>query len=580
MITHDRGSPVPAGELDRLIEVYQQLRGPGSVERCSGGGWAQFGLMAGGAPGRRDQTDAGWALSVGFAHAQDLIGAEPRTMDGQFALARYSAARDVVEVITDPFGMQALYCAERAGLTFVSTSALVLARHLRASPDWTGARLFLRTGNQCGPVTHWDGIQRVAPGTGLHVDGGAPTLARYWAPVVDETVRGMNLSRTIDHCVDAGLQRIGPALAPVPRLWADLTGGFDSRMIAAFVARGRRPVDTGTSAEEEDVEVRVARAVARAGGYRWRQEKLPADWWPDAAAVDEALAWSDGTLEVLQLADVLRRFKSRAESFDIVVTGGGGEHFNAQPWRQEFVGAGRSSRVNFDNLLRFNVLGAVDLSTLRQPIDADVDPYLRAVFADVIRPYVREPNTTQLDLIYAYKTVGHVGAYHSATQAVLQSEVPCYYRDVFSAGFSSHHRWRGNHRLQRGIIERLSPATAGVPTDRGVPARATTARDLPRYVPYYGQRIHRLVRKAAGRTGRPSAATSRTTERNRAAIRTLRERRVLDVPDMRTVELYDHGRLESLLHRAESSGAVDWRAVGRIVTLELAYRSAAGLRAA
>jgi asparagine synthetase B (glutamine-hydrolysing) len=99
-----------------------------------------------------------------------------------FAAVRHCARRDVVEVLTDPFGLQALYVASRGDLTYVCTSALALARHLAAEPDPVGAALFLRTGVQYGPVTHWQGVERVEPGTVMTFGPAGRRVATYWRP--------------------------------------------------------------------------------------------------------------------------------------------------------------------------------------------------------------------------------------------------------------------------------------------------------------------------------------------------------------------------------------------------------------
>jgi len=78
----------------------------------------------------------------------------------------------------------------------------------------------------------------------------------------------------------------------------------------------------------------------------------------------------------------------------------------------------------------------------------DVESYFRSTLRERAA-LAAEPHTTQLDLTLAYKSVGHFGAYSSASEASLRTETPFYYRDVFSATFSAHRRWRNWHRRIR-----------------------------------------------------------------------------------------------------------------------------------
>ena len=98
--------------------------------------------------------------AVGAIHSDGpLAQTIVEDLDGQFAGVRHDADAGSVEVFSDPFGMQALYTAVRDERTYISTSAAALARHLAAAPDELGIRVFLRSGYQIGPATHWTGVR-------------------------------------------------------------------------------------------------------------------------------------------------------------------------------------------------------------------------------------------------------------------------------------------------------------------------------------------------------------------------------------------------------------------------------------
>jgi len=93
-------------------------------------------------------------------------------------------------------------------------------------------------------------------------------------------------------------------------------------------------------------------------------------------------------------------------------------------------------------------LPPVDLSVVRGDPSGDVESYFRSTLRERAALAADPPNTTQL-ACHAYKSVGHFGAYSSASEASLRTETPFYYRDVFSATFSAHRRWRNWHRRIR-----------------------------------------------------------------------------------------------------------------------------------
>ncbi|MGH3337389.1 MAG: hypothetical protein ACRDPL_00985, partial [Propionibacteriaceae bacterium] len=255
-----------------------------------------------------------------------------------------------------------------------------------------------------------------------------------------------------------------------------------------------------------------------------------------------------------------------------VVTGGGGEHFNSFPWQQEFLWAGRRREVNYANLLNMRYLKDADTSMLVQQSDDDVTQYFRDKLAQRAALYSDHPNTTQLDAIYAYKSVGHFGAYRGASEALVSTEIPCYYRDIFATAFSIDHRWRNNHRVQRGIIERLAPALAAVPTTRGGTAQRVRAHNAHQLIPYYAGLGRRAVRKLA-RLGRPAGAAP-TAEgraaRYRRALNELRRDGTFQWQSMRSAALYDERRLAAFLDRTDAAEFGSWQMAGRIASLELA----------
>lgn len=577
MIANDR-SPVPTQEIDSLVRRYAGLRGAAPVRRRSAGEWAQVAQIGDDVDDALAEQPANWAVQAGALHAQNPLSEAPLTeLDGQFAVVRYRADTDAIEAFSDPFGMQQFYWAERANRTYISTSATVLAAHLNAPANADGAKLYVRTGKQLGPITLWRGVERFDPAMVFTFAPEGRTRATYWRPVVDPAVRRMSFSRTADFvtevCIAAGERQLGGTSCR----WADLTGGYDSRLTTALLARVGLQFRANTSGEAETADVRIAREVASAGGLQWQHERLPTGWRLEREELDEAVGWADGTLDVLPLTEILWRQRERRRVCPVVVNGGGGEHFGPAPWMQEFVRAGRSREVNLDNFMRMRMLPPVSgAGVWRAGLADEVESFCREysldVFARRTEPYSAELNTSKLDMMYVYRAISHFGAFRSAFDAHVRTELPFYFKDVFSAGFSANHRWRNGHRLHRGVIERLSPELSAVATERGGPAQGFRVSNAHRFLPYYTGLGRVAVRKIRGRSAPSSGLPASQATAYAQSVQELRAEGVLDARSMRTGSLYDAQALEDLVSRAGLPGFTSWAQLGRIATVELTLR--------
>jgi hypothetical protein len=193
-------------------------------------------------------------------------------------------------------------------------------------------------------------------------------------------------------------------------------------------------------------------------------------------------------------------------------------------------------------------------------------------------PYRDEPNTIQLDVMYAYKMTGHFGAYLSADAAYLRPELPFYLKAPFTAAISVHHRHRANHRLMRHVLTKLDESVASIRTSTGGPAVPLRARTAHRFAPYYariGRRaVTKLTQTALGRpllAPRPRGWWAPPAAR-RAAIEMLGQSPTERRRGMRSLSLYDPAAIDRFFAAAQAGALGGAQLLGRIVTIELALR--------
>src|SRR5437764_2518257 len=421
----DRADELPEDDIDRFATAYEAICGRAARRTsyaCAFARAIEFGRDAESTAPPSDGDS--WAVAAGALHGKE-VGRAPDAalLDGQFALATYDEPSRKLAVVSDPFGMFPIFHASRSGRHYFSTSALALAKHLAAPADVLGLFLFLRTGYHFGTRTNWLGVERLDPGHRVLLEPDRVRVERYWRPEPDEAVTRLDLDAAARFCTEVCVDTFGKLYAR-EAVWADLTGGYDSRLLTLALRRAAVRFRSNTVGADWTEDVRIARDVAEAAGLAWTRFPSPTD--PDrdfAARFRRALAAGHGHLDALDLACVLATHEAKRVDLPRLLTGGGGEHFQYYAWQTEFTRAGRSARVNIDNWVRMRLLGSFDTSIFARYPASEVDRDLRDRCVAWIAPYRDEINTRQLDRLYAYKMMGHFGAFTGPASSVLPTEL-------------------------------------------------------------------------------------------------------------------------------------------------------------
>ncbi len=583
IIAEDPREPVEPAEMERLLADYESLREKPDRKLVAASARARACVLGRETPTSGIETLGGETTAwAGSRSASPPAMAGPlEDLDGQFALLRICGDGNVL-LATDPLGLKPLFVARRGGRAYAATSALLLARHLRLAPSRLGLEAFLRSGLQFGRWTEWEGVERMQPAQALEFKPGGAENRAYWEPARDESLGRLPLEEAAAFCIERAGATIAERYEGL-QPWIDLTGGFDSRLLSLLADRAGVALMANTVGEEADEDVRIARRVAAAKGWPWTRIGLPADWveqLPEEVAT--AVAWGDGHTDALQLAEVLRGHREKSTLEPLLLNGGGGEEFRDHPWGHELFAAGRTNKVGYERLIAWRILLPIDLGVAREEPTERVTALFREELEARARPFASEPNSFQDDLLYALKMTGHSGAYQAAGGAWMDVEVPFYLKPIFGSVISFSLRNRRFHRLMREMMRQLDPGVAALPTETGGPAEPLRIGNLHRFASYGRRRAGRFANRARGRLGSsngPEPPSGRSELAKAALVAALLREGRLDPAEMRSAPLYDATRLSALLDRATAHPmAVDWDAVGRIVTLELVLETAdAGL---
>jgi hypothetical protein len=576
---------VTEAEIEELADTHESLRHVRGRRSAAAREYARV-IVLGSTEGRSaeiEHRDSSWAASIGIVHYDEsLVGARPEDLEGHFALIAHDAEADSVFVATDSRAFQPVYTAERAGRTYVSDSALVLAKHLRAKPSRLALLTFLRAGYHFGSMTNWEGVTRLDPGAFVLFTPGGSEHGFHWRPRIDRDVARMDFDEAVDHTTNVGLETCKKWLGDSQGTWVDLTGGFDSRLLNLLIDRLGIPFDADTRGDYSGDERGIAQRLARLKGWEWLDLTPPADWSKTLPSMlPLTVAWSDGHLDPFELGWVLWAHSQMSERHPSVLYGGGGEHLRGYTWRQEFPRAGKTTRVNFDNWVDLRLLHPLNLEVFTQDPTPDVRADMLGRMKTWVEPYSSELNTTQCDLMFVYKMTGHFAIYRSADAAFIRAQVPLYSKEMFTTAISVNYRHRRNHRLARHMIWGLDRQAAAIETDSGGPAEPWRPTNLHRFLPYYTQ----LGRKAVNKVGQkfvgrrlvkppergnwwcPPAAT-------KAIVTSLGGDGPLSYETMRSASLFDRVKLEELLSRArDDDHFAETGLLGRIVAVELGLRA-------
>ena len=579
IISRDRSRPVSVADL---LAAHESLRGPASFSQTVSAGWAEVIVLDRVAPplAGTEAAGEGWVAWAGPLADPARAAAALSELEGQFALARLATDGAELVVATDPLGMMPLFTAAAGDLTYFSTSALVLARALRTPPSKIGVERFLRTGTMFGQATPWEGVERLQPAEAVVFSPAGARRETYWRPTVDAGIRSLGFDDCTAACVERGTEAFGRRYRGA-HPWADLTGGFDTRLLTLITQGAGVPFHANTVGDDGHDDVDIAAEIAAAAGWPWTRLGLPDDWAEVAPTrIDEAVAWGDGQLEAMHLCNVIEGHREKAATETMLLNGGGGEQFRDYAWGHELWSANRSNQVHYDRLLAWRVLGPTDLSVFREDPTPAVAAALRAELEHRAEPFADAPNTFQCDLLHALRNTGHFGAYQALAAGWVHMELPFYLKSVFSTAISAQPRHRQFHRLMRAMDLALDPRVAAIQTKTGGPAEPIGVANLYRFTPYLWRRGKRFGSRLRGKVmGDGSKGDGEhVTERERAfaaTVASLRAQGRLDPAQMRSAALFEPAALESMLERAEQAAiGVDWSMVGRIVTIELALAAA------
>ena len=471
-------------------------------------------------------------------------------LKGTYLLAIRDKRRQANYILTDHSGLFKGYFTRH----LIGTSYLELIRHLGfkvgdLSPE--AVVEFLHLGNIHFNRTFTPGIEKIRHDEILTFDDDGAVQG------IVKPLPGLEEQRS--HSFQDFFQQLAASIRH-ENISLDLTGGFDSRLVACLLDHAGLDFEVSLSGGPTYGDFTIAREVAAALGKELQVTYHQVDEQKDDIA--SLFRSQDGLGDVLVFHRLAQYHSERRQrGITLALSGAGGELYKDFWWLQDFP---------FYNTSQPNIPRLYDLriEPLRFPHALftnnlqELSNNFRKRMLETLARYSHESNTKTYDTIYYYFKIQEMTG-RFATNTInhyLNLYIPLLDPDLVAVGFNLPRRQRFFNLFHRSLLYRLNPQVANIRTTEGVTASlapAALTRDITRYI---GNKSKRALKKVSQRLWGQTRFQDNPDhpDLRRAIFR----RRLTD--EMLT-SLKDHGIINPDLSKDE----VNLRYLGRILTLGL-----------
>ena len=416
-----------------------------------------------------------------------------------------------IAIASDRSALSAIYFAQEAGAIVVSDRAVPVAGLTGAALDGQSLVALMRGIHIPFGRSLFANVNRMMCGCYLDLDLTKHTLVvRRWIPLYSST-----LSLSLRDCVEmstATLSRVVERITTPSRSVIDLTGGNDTRLLAAAVDSVYPhgvpdSVSWRVAGAADSADVVIAQRIADLCGWSLRL----LDRYPPAEATTEHLGRlalrADGAFTVDAAFSRVEQENRHSTASDCLVGAIGGELLRGFFWRHEMLALGRTSNVNYRALLTYRLYDTNGIDPRRLGPDAPS----QAQHDDVILNGYRllgeaggeRPNPYKLDVMYLHKLCYSAGNSQSWLNGFRQIRLPLLASEVCAMALTFPWRCRMNRRLVLQLVARLSPRLSIIPNDKKEPMAVLGWASWPSYAAA-GLRVgtktlKRIARRYVGR---------------------------------------------------------------------------------
>lgn len=338
--------PGDVATFDRVVKAASVLKRlpMGLIRANRGASIAAFPRMNGSRCAFAEDTEGNWLLLAGTCIPSDSRLRDPAALlehamadpdglahklDGFFALvAGFTRPEPKVLVVTDPNGSFHVYSRRLDSGVLLSSSSLVLAAAQPTTIDALAAQEFVVTGVIYEHRSLYAGVQKLSPASIYEFTPEACRARAYWRPFISN-FRRERMNDAADRLWET-ITAAAKALAPVASAPScDLTGGYDSRILAAACKQAGMNFTAVVSGAPDHPDVVISRQLARILGVPHLHFPPEAS---DGPSFDQAVRLTDGEFDAIQYIFTFKIHRELARQFDISLNGSYGETARGYWW--------------------------------------------------------------------------------------------------------------------------------------------------------------------------------------------------------------------------------------------------------
>ncbi len=279
-------------------------------------------------------------LHLILQHGPDIA----RLFNGFFCLIVYEQTARRVTIISDRCGARSLFYVRRQNAVLFATElkALAVADPSPRKIDEVGVFELFCYGTHFMDRTWMDGYLRLPPASVLTADPTQFGIRRYWTYRYDESspkldqqtyaaVFGILLDRAVERCM-RGTRRIGMFLS----------GGYDSRSVAAAIHRYRCPLPAFTFGLPESRDVRFAAMLSNHLGLEHHILNRQGAYLLKNC---QAIVWRTEGMMTFANATSIQWHSELKQKMDIILTGFLGEFSGSHTWPALLLARSRQAAI-------------------------------------------------------------------------------------------------------------------------------------------------------------------------------------------------------------------------------------------
>lgn len=500
-------------------------------------------------------------LSIGAkALAQEL--------DGTFALAIGDNRSGKIYIISDPRGSLHVYLRSTPTGVAICTSSMALSETGQLDP--VGCYEFITTGIIYEDRSLWVGVHKISQATLIELDHGRiHNTTTYWnfADAFTRTLTLDEAGEVLKSAMRDTLKTIG-ASSNSPLL-ADLTGGYDSRLLLLGMLESGVQFDNTVVGAESSADVVVARRIAERLGLNLHA--MPEIDHFDHDEFLDAIRLGDGEINAFEYANIKRNQAPFVTGHAASLNGSFGEVARGYWW--ELIWPKLNACKPLDGAMlskkRFAALPFTEVFNNR-PVESLVH-HLAGVVTRAVAPAQGLPLTAQMDCAYlGIRMQRWQGRIASNTNQIWPAMAPLGMTAILTPMLAAKPEARIRSLLPRHIFRKYHPALADMPLEHGFPPTEATLANLHRFTPLLGYYGHKVVSKLAGKFKHSQPTIPPPSIVQRYSTLPLD---VLPAPKLLASGLFSESALRSLLDPDQPIGGNRLTQWQRLLTVEFALQT-------